>query len=242
MGGKEVNVHWGRLQSLLVRPSGAAVAAVLILLWTAAPARAQFFDESVELFFSPSETTVEVGDTFTLGLVVRSLNEGEHAISGMDVVLDWDPDLLLLTGKVDNGPYIWGRSLFPNQSQGDLDNLNNDWSDGDAFYQAISRFIPDPPAFAPPVGTDGLLVTSFVFEALAPTGANATIVDLPLTYAEFSRTQVISGVTPAFDMLDQVTPTTVTILPEPTAIALLLSAAGLYGWRRRPRSVPRQRA
>jgi hypothetical protein len=225
----------------LVRPSGAAVAAALILLWTAAPARAQFFDESVELFFSPSETTVEVGDTFTLGLVVRSLNEGEHAISGLDAVLTWDPEVLMLTGKIDNGPYAWGRSLFPNRSQGDLDFLNDDWSDGDAFYQAISRLLPDPPAFAPAVGTDGLLVTSFVFEALSPSGAGGTIVDLPLTFAEFSRTQVISGVTPAFDMLDQVTPATVTILPEPTVMAFLLSAAGVYGWRRRPQAALLQR-
>ena len=218
-GRKSIIVSVGKQSTL--------VGAVLALFVASVPAGAQVF-ESVELFFTPSEPTVQVGDMVELGLVVRSLNAFEAPMTGLNAVLSWEPGFLAFAGKIDNGPYNWQGSSFPEDSA--LDCLNCVMCDGDVFYEAISQFLPAPPGIAPPSDTEGLLVTTFVFEALAPT--TGTILSTPLTLGQYSRTQVVSGTVPALDILDRVTPATITIVPEPAALVLLLSAA-MLGYRRR---------
>lgn len=222
-------VQWGKSIIASVRGRFVLMAPVLALFVVNAPAGAQVF-ESVELFFTPSEQTVQVGDMVELGMVVRSLNAFEAPMSGLSAILNWDPVALELLGKVDNGPYRWATALpnFPDDSA--IDCLNCEWSDGDAFYEVMSRILPDPPAIAPPSDTQGLLATTFVFEALSLTAG--TIVSTPLTAGQYSRTLVVSGTVPALDILDRVTTATITIVPEPASVVLLLSAA-MLGFRRR---------
>ena len=220
-------MQWGKSIVASARTRFVLMVPLLALFLASAPAGAQVF-ESVELFFTPSEPTVQVGDMLELGLVVRSLNAFEAPMSGLNAILSWEPGFLAFAGKVDNGPYNWQGSSFPDDSV--LDCLNCVMCDGDLFYEAISQFLPEPPGIAPPSDTEGLLVTTFVFEALAPT--TGTILSTPLTLGQYSRTQVVSGTVPALDILDRVTPATITIVPEPAALVLLLSAA-MLGYRRR---------
>lgn len=78
-------------------------------------------------------------------------------------VLGWDADFLVLTGHTDNGPFTWEASGFPSDPAG----LNDTFSDGDAYYQAVVAHGGDPATAT----SEGLLVTTLQFSVLpAATG------------------------------------------------------------------------
>jgi hypothetical protein len=112
---------------------------------------------------------VPVGSIVEVGFYAASDNGQNQNISSISVILQWDPDRLRLLGKIDNGPYAWLASWFPDDSS--LDGLNNTFDDGQALYQALGRLAPNPVAVAT---TSGLHVTTFQFETLT-TGQAALI-------------------------------------------------------------------
>ncbi len=157
----------------------AALVFVSCLVATARSSYAQcgvggdFSGRCVNLEWRPALQTVLVGETAEIGLYAVSVNQFNQPVMGIDTIVVWDgPAALALVDKVDNGPYSWMFSLFPDDRA--LDGLNADcgadvfcdpftympFNDGDAFYSAAST---PQPALATP---EGLLVTTIRFEAL----------------------------------------------------------------------------
>ena len=147
---------------------------------------------NIDLQWRTSMPYVFAGQTFEVGLYVVSDDDTDQTVAGLDAILSWDPDALLLEGKIDNGPYIWYGSMFaPDQG---LDGLNADcgpdvfcvpytwlpYNDGEAFYTAFAIW---PPAIATP---EGLLVTTIIFTAGMPTSAARIgfLAEVELGYAE----------------------------------------------------------
>jgi hypothetical protein len=149
---------------------------------------------SVDLLWDPPERTVGTGDLFTLHLqAVSNLPQGQ-SVSAMDVILSWDPAVIRLVRVIDDGPYAWLFSGFPNDSG--LDGLNQTFADGDALYEALGRL--GMPAL---VSTDGLLVCSFEFEALTPS-TGTTLHILP-SAGLFSHTRIYDGTIPGLQVQDE---------------------------------------
>jgi len=105
-----------------------------------------------------------------VALYVKSNNGIDQSFSSVSLVMQWDAAQLRLVGTIDNGPYMWLSSSFPNDSA--LDGLNDTFDDGNGLYQALGRLAPSPPAVAT---TSGLLVTTFRFEALS-SGATSVLI------------------------------------------------------------------
>ena len=119
---------------------------------------------------------VRVGDTVAVGLYAVSDDGTSQPFAALDAILAWDASVLRLMGNVDDGPYEWWGSSFPDDSR--LSRLNADcaatffcspytgrpFNDGNALYEAIAPFGLDPPPYAT---APGLLVTTFLFRAEA---------------------------------------------------------------------------
>ncbi len=162
--------------------------AVALLPVAALPVRA-----NVNLEWRPVFQTSELGQTIQIDLYAVSDNAADQGLSVVDAILQWDPQHLELLGNVDNGPYDWLASGFPDDSG--FDGLNAPFSggdpfvpanDGNALYTAWSQFNP-PPAAATP---DGLLVTSFEFRVV---GAGVTEFVLAATAGKYTQTRVIDS-------------------------------------------------
>jgi hypothetical protein len=138
----------------------------------------------------------------------------------MDVLLQWDPQVMELVGLRNDGPYPWLFSQFPNDSG--LDGLNDSFADGDATYTALSQLSSS--AYAT---SAGLRVTTFEFRALAP--ATASLLDMPATLGTWSQTRVFGTDYPNQNVTGSLTGATVTIVPAPPALMLLsMGAAGVF--------------
>jgi hypothetical protein len=182
---------------------------------------------NVDLEWYPETQVVPIGAAVEIGLYAVSDDETTQSISAIDAILQWDAPLLALTGNYDNGPYDWlGTTGFPDDSG--FDGLNDTWLDGDAYYQAHAQL--GDPALAPP---DGLLVTTFQFDALAEGVAGITI---PPEAGQYTSTAVWDGESPGTQVTGFLGSATVTVIPEPGTLSLLLlpAAAVARCRRRRP--------
>ncbi len=146
-----------------------------------------------------SSTTARVGDTIEIGLFAVSDDETNQTFTAVDVILDWDPSVLRLNGKIDNG-FGWSSSNFP--CDGCLDMLNFDCccqqtvcdppysgtpsNDGDAFFQAL-QFNSSPPL--PQAMPEGTLLTTIVFTAIGD--AASTDLMILVSFGVFTETRVI---------------------------------------------------
>lgn len=174
---------------MFIQARSVAVIAFVILVFTWAPHSSR---GAVDLEFRPSIQTANPGDIIEIKLYAVSTGASQ-AMSAIEAIVAWDPAALELLGLNNNGPYTWLSSGFPNDSP--QDGLNNPFTglpanDGIAWYNALSRFPPSPPATATP---SGLLVTSFRFKIL---NAGTTGVSMPSLYGQFTQTEVWDGVIP----------------------------------------------
>jgi hypothetical protein len=161
----------------------------------------------IDLEWRPALQTVYVGDTVDIGLyAVSDLPETNQSISAMDVILSWPAESLEFVGAIDNGPYDWLVSTFPDDSG--LDGLNNTFADGSALYFAYAAL--GNPAWATP---DGLLVTTLRFTALAETPE--TVLTILAETGQYSRTAVFDGETAGLDVHGALGNAKVTILALP---------------------------
>ena len=195
----------------------------------------------VDLEWRPASQTVAVGDTVDIGLYAVSDSDSPQAIGAMQVILDWEPSFLDLVNHVDNGPYQWVGSSFPNDEV--FDGLNADcgpdtfcdpytglpFNDGDALYQALPQFAPNPPAFATP---EGLLVTTIRFTALDKTELTELVI--PASAGKYTETVILGGFGGEFPITGELGTAQITIVPEPTSLILL--ALGSVGLLRSPRT------
>lgn len=185
---------------------------------------------AVSLDWTPNSSVTSVGNVISVSLY--AISDGNptpnQSISSIDMILNWDPSVLQLTGVTNNGTYAWGSSMFP--ADGGLDGLNTTWSDGNAFYRALGQL--GSPATATP--TPGLKVTTFNFIALAQTPS--TLITIPANAGNFTHTRIQDGATAG--LFVQTPPpwgsVKIQIIPEPTTLALLAGAVAA-GLRRRSR-------
>lgn len=162
-------------------------------------------------------TEVCSGDTIDIGLYAVSDDASNQSMGGAEVILAWDPLQLALIAKVDNGPYLWLASFFPNDSGGD--GLNAPFqgpvpgNDGNALYSVFGQFAPATPAQATP---QGLLVTTFRFQAVRPGDARVSI---PAQFGTASETQVVDGAQPGLVVTGTLPSIGTTVsCPEPSVV------------------------
>ncbi len=150
---------------------------------------------AVDLELRAAPSPVITGDTLRVALLAKSSDGTAQPFAGLDVVLAWDPDVLALVGVDQVGAFAWSLSYFPNDSS--LDGLNADCSptefcasysgvpfnDGLAAYQAVVLFADEIP-----VATgDGVVVTTFVFDVLAPAALSKVSSEREAGLFSFSR-------------------------------------------------------
>lgn len=142
----------------------AGVLLVAALASTAAPA-----DEIlINLEWRPASQTVYVGDTVASGLYAV-VDEDTQLFRALDMVFTWESDYLGFLGLDDTGE-LWS-SGFPTSGDHGLNEADPP-QDGDGYYRAFAHGA-DPIE----VTTQGFLLTTFVFTALAPTPG--ALVDIP---------------------------------------------------------------
>jgi hypothetical protein len=134
---------------------------------------------AVDLELRPSSQTVQIGDTFDLGLYAVSDSGSDEPVGQIRAVLSWNASFLELLGVDNNGPYAWLFSGFPSDNK--QDGLNDTFEDGNALYEALGQF--GTPALATPAG---LLVTTLEFRAIQTT--TGTAVTIP---AQIGSTQTV---------------------------------------------------
>jgi hypothetical protein len=132
---------------------------------------------------------------------------------------------------VNNSPYSWLSSGFPNDST--LDGLNAPYgsipgNDGNAYYRSFRNF--SAPAYATPAG---LRVTTFLFQALAPTPS--TLLSIPPAAGLYTRSYIVDGYMAGLEVTGSLGSATITILPEPNVLAFLTLGGALFLGRRRKR-------
>jgi hypothetical protein len=138
---------------------------------------------AVDLELRPARNTVAKGEIVELGLYAIANGGENEGISGLDVLLNWDPATLELQGNPLNNPaHPWLLAGFLDD-QG-ADGMNTSLLDGNAMFQAVSSF--GQPALATP---EGFLITTFQFSALERSPLSE--VRIAPAYGDYSRTQVL---------------------------------------------------
>ncbi len=163
---------------------GVVVGLSLVVVASPVAAECTLGFDCVNLEFRPSYQEGCPDDVVLIGLYAVSDSVDGQAVQSMTVLLWWDEDRLELLGNIDNGPYDWLRSEFPDDSE--LDNMNGTWDDGDAYYWALSYYSGEVFQATP----GGELVTSFRFRKLGVATGSLAMLD---TYGDHSTTHVVSG-------------------------------------------------
>jgi hypothetical protein len=141
----------------------------LLLVALVASVRALAAPGTISLEWRPTLQTVSVGETVGIGLYAVSDSGEPEQFSAVQAVIAWDNEHLLLMGTDESGAIGLFSSGFP---AGDAYNLNETSppADGDGLWVGLA--FPDPLPATP----EGSLLTTVLFEALAPTsGAWAEI-------------------------------------------------------------------
>ncbi|MBX3396858.1 MAG: hypothetical protein KF841_15990 [Phycisphaerae bacterium] len=138
----------------------------------------------VNLEFRPLSQSAAIGEIVLVPLYAVSAEPGvNQTISALDVIIQWDPAILVLLGVQNNGPYPWLQSTF--FSDANQDGLNNTWLDGNAFYTALANFSTS--ALATPAG---LHVTTFRFQVI---GEGTSPVSILASFPQSTHTVVFGG-------------------------------------------------
>jgi len=149
--------------------------------------------KAVNLGLGPQQQgPVVAGEIVEIDLYAVSETATNQPISALSAIVVWDSSRIELLGNVDNGPYNWLVSGFPDDSQ--LDGLNNTFLDGNALYQALMMTAPNPPAIAT---TEGLWVTTLQFRALS---AGMAEVDVIAACGQSTETVVLDAETLGLDI------------------------------------------
>jgi hypothetical protein len=145
-----------------------SIKAMGVLLAVAAAAPAAPADEIlINLEWRPASQTVYVGDAVDVGLYAV-VDQNTQLFRALDMVFTWEAEYLGFLGLEDTGE-LWS-SGFPTNGDHGL-NESDPPQDGDGYYRAFA-------AIGAPIEitTDGFLLTTFQFTALAPTPD--TLVDI----------------------------------------------------------------
>jgi hypothetical protein len=187
-----------------LRLQGAVIITAAIAAGTA-PAVAD-----IDVAFVPLESVVVVGEIAEIQVYVISDSQQDQLLSAAEIIFTWDPDKLQLLGNHQDGAVNLLASNFPVNHPSGL-NESNPPQDGIGMYMAWAPL--GEPVAATPGGT---LLTTFMFEALAP------VSDTPIDILPFvgdpddpdAKTIVFDGTTPNTDITGVLTGTSVTIIPS----------------------------
>ncbi len=122
----------------------------------------------INLEWRPASQTVYVGDAVDIGLYAV-VDQDTQLFRALDMVFTWESEYLGFLGLEDTGE-LWS-SGFPTSGDHGL-NESDPPQDGDGYYRAFAH-IGEPIE----ITTEGFLLTTFQFAALAPTPE--TLVDIP---------------------------------------------------------------
>lgn len=178
----------------------------------------------VNLEWRPTQQSVTVGDTLTVGLYAVPDNAQQHMISAMDVIVNWDPTYLSFEILGDPQPLWMSDGFFI-----DSDGINNDRTDGDVLYTGMG-YLGEPIAIAP----QGALCVEFIFTALAP--VDMTSISIMPALGTWGRTSVYDGSIPNLDIKGSIGAASVSVVPvpEPSSLAVVvLGMLPLLRFRRR---------
>lgn len=179
---------------------------------------------SIDVTFSPVNSTVSVGDTVDVQVFVTSDTSDDQLMAAMQAIFTWETTYLQLTGHSQAGAVNLLFSGFPADPYGI--NESSPPQDGTGLYQALA------PLGNPVAATaSGTLLTTLQFLALAPT--EATLIDMLESAGDpQGNTIVFDGTTPNTDVTGILTGTQVMIIPAPAAFVLL---CGVFAGPRRRR-------
>lgn len=147
----------------------------------------------VNLLLRPTNQTAPVIPAVNTIVVVEIKAQTDLAspecISVIDGIVSWDPVFLEFQGITNNvnPDYIWFTSSLPSGAA-DPDSINDDLTDGDLFYEALSRFTPPGPFCAPVAPTESRVVR-LRFKTLAAT--DGTVVSFIPNFGS-TNTQVVN--------------------------------------------------
>jgi hypothetical protein len=165
-------------------------------------------ETDVNLEWRPAVVLAQPGETIDFGLYAVSVDGiTEESMSAINVVVLWDPGFMSFQGYVDNGPYEWLASGFPNDAA--LDDLNADIFDGDFLFEWLAQFFGGFAVATP----EGLLIGTMRFRTENLT--LGTEIDVPETYAQFSQSAIVSGDIPGLDIKREVPTARIRITSEP---------------------------
>jgi len=173
---------------------------ILFVLFAGTSVQAELVDISIE----PAVSTVNVGDSFDVGIWLR--DDGLTNVTNVAVNFGWDENLLQFNG-VSQGDYTWGSFVTHDLS-----------STGNPDYAIFAMHVPS-------TATTDFLFATVNFTALAQTPST----DITIYDAGLFATKVFIG---ASEVTGSFTDGSVTIVPEPATMCIL-GLGGLVALRKR---------
>ncbi len=135
----------------------------ILLSWAVLLCSAPEAWADIDLEYRVVSDTVQVGEMVACGLFAVSDDDTNQSFSAMEVIFGWDPDFLGFLGIDGTGAVSLQASFLPYPDGTGLNEANPP-EDGDGLYIAWAPL--GNPVDATP---EGVLLTTFLFEALAPT-------------------------------------------------------------------------
>lgn len=143
----------------------------------------------INLEWRPTPQTVFVGDPVNIGLYAV-VDEGQQSLRGIDMVFTWDPTYLGLLGLDQAGAVDLQSSEFPSNDPYNLNEVVPP-QDGDGYYRAWANL-----GESVEVTPEGVLLTTFQFEALAVTPETLVVIEASGGDPFVLETKVIGGSQP----------------------------------------------
>jgi len=129
---------------------------------------------AITLELRPASQTVTAGTAASLELYVVSDLVGGEPVGKINTIIQFDPNKMTLLGHDTTGAPLWSLAEFPGSSA-----LNPDWTDGTAYFTAVSSISPFPCGTLEIATPAGLLVTTFQFQIGSVIGSSTVL--LPTT-------------------------------------------------------------
>jgi hypothetical protein len=165
---------------------------------------------NINLEYRPVDDILEVGETARIGLYAVWDGQEHHSFSAMEVIFAWDPMYLQFLGIDDTGGVELLSSSVPFPHPSGLNEADPP-QDGDGLYIAWAP-LGDPVETT----SEGVLVTTFLFDALEATSSTAVEILEDWGTDPVYETFVIDGEIPGLDITGLLIGTSIEIvLPCP---------------------------
>jgi hypothetical protein len=160
---------------------------------------------NIDLEFRGPDEPVEIGTIVEVGLYAVSDSPENQSFAAVQLIFGWDPGFLLFD-EIDNAgavPLLTSALAASDSSFGLNEAIPP--ADGDGLYLAFAP-LGDPVDATP----EGVLLTTFIFEALAPT-AGTDVFMFEEGGEPTIQTKVLDGTIPGLIVTGELIPTTIVI-------------------------------